>query len=383
VGEFQMLNMILINNRLSPKQRLKNVILYQNRKRGAIKSWKRRHKKVYEQNNDFENPVDKSVEKDHRRLWSGFRRKVDPSTLRICGNMSGSADPRIVPEDIFVSDIEPSLSIDSSVNYLSNKSFYNHWFRANLFPRDLLHNIGGQYLDQDLNEISFDLFKIKCREITYPVVLKPNRDSYGGQGVSFVENSEQLIRLAKEKKDFVVQEKIDQHKFFKEFNHSGLNTFRINIYRSVKTNRLHILSSAIRMGVGGSLDNETAGGISIMIKDDGFMIGYAVDKFGRKYMKHPDTGLTFDKQIPDYEGLKNFSLKIGSQIFLTRIIGLDACCDERGNWRAIEINTKGLTIRSSQYGGQPFFGKFTEEVIEYCTKNHWTLRNSLSENIYL
>jgi D-alanine-D-alanine ligase-like ATP-grasp enzyme len=120
------------------------------------------------------------------------------------------------------------------------------------------------------------------------------------------------------------------------------------------------------MGVGGSLDNETAGGIHTLIKNDGSMNGFAVDKYGSKYLEHPDSGLTFDEQIPDIEGLKKLSLHIGSQIFLARLIGLDVSYDKNGKYRAIELNTKSQTTRFSQYGGVPFFGEFTDEVIDYC-----------------
>jgi hypothetical protein len=176
--------------------------------------------------------------------------------------------------------------------------------------------------------------------------------------------------------DFVVQEIIQQHDFYAQFNQVGLNSFRVYLYRSVIDNSLNILSISLRMGRGGGLDNETAGGIHVFINEDGFMNGYAVDKFGTKYFKHPDTGLKFDMKIPDFDGLKTFASKIAGQVFLTNIIGLDLCMDKNGNWRAIEVNTTGHTIRFAQYGGKPFFGDFTDEVIEYCRSNHWANKES-------
>ena len=47
---------------------------------------------------------------------------------------------------------------------------------------------------------------------------------------------------------------------------------------------------------------------------------------------------------------------------------MDLCFDKNSKWRVVEVNTKGITIRFSQYGGKPFFGDFTEEVIEYSIK---------------
>ena len=367
------LKKLLSRKKMSFKLRAKNLLFYLSRKKWAKKSWKNRHKKVFERNKEYKQPLMENIELEHKKIWSLFGRSVDPDTLRICGNISGNSDPRIVPEDIFVSDIEPTLNINPLVNFLSHKSFYNRWYPKGIFPADILHNIEGKYLDADLSEINFETIKEKCGQIKYPVVFKPNSGSYGGDGIRFIENSEQLIRYAQDSVNFVVQEQIKQHNFFTKYNTYGLNTFRVNLYRSVTDNKLHIINISFRMGVGGSLDNETAGGIHTYIDENGKMNGYAVDKYASKFTEHPDSGLTFDEAIPDFNGLKKLCLKVGNQVFLARIIGLDACYDENGKWRIIEINTEGSTIRFSQYGGRPFFGKFTAEVIDYCKIKHWTI----------
>jgi hypothetical protein len=296
------------------------------------------------------------------------------STLRICKNISGHADERIIPEDIFVSDIEPTLMLDESGHFLSHKSFYNRWFPEGVFPKDMLHCINGQHLDADFNPISFDDLIKKAKSISYPVVIKPNWDSYGGEGVFFAENIERLASLCEQSNNFVVEEQIIQHDFFSKYNPMGLNTIRVYVYKSVKDNCHHVINMALRMGKGGSLDNESLGGIHKLINPDGYMNNYAVDKYGEKYLKHPDTGYAFDERIPAFEELKSLSRKIASQVYFTRIVGLDVCYDADSNWRVIEVNTKGHTIRFSQYGGQPFFGKFTDEVIRHCRQNHWVLQ---------
>ena len=368
-----MIKKIFSNSNLSTKEKTKNSLFYLSRKRGAERSWKKRHKKVLDLNVSYGAPIRREVEQKHRELWSDFRSEVDLTTLRICGNISGVQDEKIIPEDIFVSDIEPSLVIDPSVNFLSIKSFYNRWFPEGIFPKDISHRIAGKFYDKNLNGINFSDFKKIAEEQSYPVVLKPNRESYGGQGVFFVKNSDELISAIENVQDFVLQERISQHSFFQKFNPHGLNTIRVYVYRSVLDEELNILVMALRMGKDGSLDNETAGGIHTRIRPDGILNGYAVDKYGYKYYKHPNTGIKFNLQIPDFDDLKKLAVKIAGNIFFTRIIGMDATYDENGNWRIIEINTKGHTLRFAQYGGQPFFGDFTEEVIEYCKQKHWAL----------
>lgn len=366
---------ILLNRYLPVKKKIKNFFFYVSRKRGAQKSWTNRHQKVLKANSSYRKPISKNIELEHKKLWMDFRKNPDLTTLRICSNISGVADSRIVPEDIFVSDIEPTLLKDSSANFLSHKSFYNKWFPKGLFPEDIVHCIEGRFYCKNLKEIDFSEFVRIADTQEYPLVLKPNKDSYGGNGIHFVKNSEELISLGKTGSDFVVQEQISQHPFFGKFNPIGLNTIRVYLYRSVKDEQLHILNMAFRMGKNGSLDNETAGGIHTMIHPDGTLNGYAVDKFGVKYYEHPDTGHTFTSKIPAIDELKNLAKEVASKVFFARIIGLDVCLDDKGEWRVIEINLTGCTIRFAQYGGQPFFGKFTNEVINYCTQNHWTFTN--------
>ncbi|HLR36754.1 MAG TPA: sugar-transfer associated ATP-grasp domain-containing protein [Chitinophagaceae bacterium] len=364
---------IIGNKQFSTKSKFKNTLYYYARKRGAKKSWEKRHQKVFDWNSSYNTPCESDIESEHQMKWSSFSKEVDLSTLRICKNISGRADPRIIPEDIFVSDIEPTLVADESVHFLSHKSFYNRWFPDGVFPSDIFHNIDGQYLDSQLNPISFQELKRQAGSIVYPVVMKPNKDSFGGKDVFFIENVEDLINHCEKSDNFVVQEQLPQHAFFKKYNPVGLNTIRVYVYKSVKDNRPHILNMALRMGKGGSLDNLSTGGIQTMIRKDGSLNGYAVDKYGTKYAEHPDSGYSFDEMIPDLENMKELSLRIASQIHFTRIIGLDLCYAENSQWRLIEVNTKGHSIRFSQYGGQPFFGVFTDEVIDYCKKYHWAL----------
>ena len=364
---------IVSSTKFGVKDKAKRLTYYFSRRRGAKKMWAIRHQKLFSLRESYHEPCNADIESGHQKKWSVFRKRVDMSTIRICKNISGIADVRIIPEDIFISDIEPRLITDESCHFLSHKSFYNQWFPADLFPQDLLHCIEGRYLDAGLNEISIAEVAEKACTISYPVVMKPNKDSFGGKDVFFVETAENLISLCESRDNFVVQEQIKQHDFFSKFNPAGINTIRVYVYRSVSNNVFYILNMALRMGKGGSLDNETSGGIHTRINEDGFLNGYAVDKYGERFMIHPDTGYGFNEQVPQYEELKKLSLEVAQKVFFTRIIGLDVCLDESGQWRVIEVNTKGHTIRFSQYGGQPFFGEFTDEVITYCQNNHWIL----------
>lgn len=332
------------------------------------KVWRQRFNKIYDLHPEYKRKTDGALESKHVRMWRTLNPKVSLDTLRVSFNISGIASPEIVPEEIYVSEVEACLNRRREVNFLAHKSVYGRWFDEAIFPGVLLHEIDGIYFDGAYNRVDPERVGKIVDGIEYPVVIKPNMDSYGGADVYFPKNREELDARMARMKNYVIQRLIRQDEFFDRFNRVGLNTLRVCLYRSVKSNEFHILNVAFRMGMGGSLDNETAGGIICFVKEDGELNDYAVDKYGGKFSSHPDTGVVFATAgtVPKFEEMKSLAVEIATQVFLMRIVSLDMCLDTDGNWRVIEINLFGQTIRFSQYAGRPFFGDFTEEVIEYC-----------------
>lgn len=361
----------LLTAEASIKQRVRRLILYLSRKNGAKKAWNDRHSSVFFKHPEYKNPVTGGTEEKHRNIWRLFWGKVPVETLRICHAISGSSSPDFIPEEIFQTDIEPSLNRVPDAHYLANKSFYNRWFPQGVFPCDYLHNISGQMLNSRYEHLAADALDCAADELPYPVVLKPNLDSYGGSGIQFIESKEQLLSEIVGRHNFVVQEKIRQHKEQNQLHPQSLNTVRIYLYRSVEDNRVHIINIAQRMGNGSVLDNVASGGLVSYVGEDGSMHGYALDRYGQKYLKHPVTDISFDNALPEFESMKKLAKEIASKLFYLRIVGLDLCFDQDGNWRVIEVNTKGHSIRFAQYAGHPFFGEFTDEVISYCKEHHW------------
>jgi len=365
---------ILTNSNLSFKDRIKNFISYLQIRRAANIAWSHRYKRVFNIHNEFKKQLNLEEVENHKKYWQLFSNNVNTDTYRVCNHTSGMTNPKFIPEEIFMADIQPSLNRDTGSKYYNNKSLYYQWVPEVVFPEAYIHNIDGEYLNSNLQTISFDEVIAIANHLSYPVVIKPNKDSGGGKDVFFPNTADELIAILGKSQNLIVQEKIRQHDFFNKYNEHGLNTIRIVLYRSVKDNKLHVLNTTFRMGLGGSLDNETAGGIYSLIKKDGSLNGYALDKFGTKYYSHPDTGMDFKGKIPDIENLWDLTKVVTSKIFYARIISLDACMDCDQKWRMIEANVfVQHTIRFAQYSGEPFFNEFTDEVVEYCLKRHWAL----------
>lgn len=372
-----MLKNIIFNQDKTIKQRIMLLRKYYIRRLTNNESWRKRYAKTFRLHPEYRRRCPQNHERDHQDYWRCLRSNVNLDTLRMCGNISGKSPREIVPEEVFASDIEPTLNLRPEVQFLSNKSFYNKWFGHGMFPDDYFHRIDGHYLNEYLDPIKqSEAFDLIDNKVDYPAVLKPNTDSAGGKGVVFVNNAREMRNIAGARDHYVVQREVKQSAILAKFNPNSINTVRVCLYRSVSDNKLHILNMSLRMGMGasGRVDNLTSGGILSHVKPDGYLHGYALDLYGKRFDRHPTTGLTFEELIPDIENLRRNSLTVARQIPYHHLTSLDMYHDEHGEWKPIEVNLAAHSIYFSQNAGSPFFGQFTDEVLSYCQAHHWSLK---------
>ncbi len=368
-----MIRNILKNNRFSFPKKSMSIMKYLYFSLLSRYLWSSRYKVNIKNGFKFKKLTESQIT-EYKNYWKGFNKKIDTKTVAMCYSISNVFDKRIIPEDIFFSDIELTLNQSNNIPFFENKSIYNKWFNDGVFPLDFLHRINGKYFNSSLELISeLDALAI-ISNLSYPLVIKPNVDSFGGANVSFPESESELLKIISELPSFVLQEKIMQHNSLNNI-YESVNTVRVCLYKSVKDDQWHIINASLRMGKDGSLDNETDGGIVCSINENGYLNGYALDKYGNKFHQHPNSEVLFDIQIPFYKDMCNTAIAVSEQILYARIVSLDLCLDKEGKWRAIEVNLQGHTIRFAQYTGKPFFGKFTDEVVEYCVNNHWGFKD--------
>ncbi len=352
-------------------QRLKRALLKARSRFRERRAWRKRHRHVFALHPEYARPCPRPLEGRHLKLWRQLDRRSSPDTLRVCFHISGRADAETVPEEVFAADIEPALNRHDACLFLEDKTAHNHWFDDGLFPAVRLYRIGGVLYGQDYRPLRADEVSRYVEKLDFPLVLKPARGTAGGRGVRFVATAGELRDAMAGQPDFVVQEKIEPSGFFRRFNDYGLNTVRVCTYRSVATDEIHVLNCALRIGREGRLDNLKQGGLVRYIHPDGTLNRYALDIYGGKYARHPDSGidLTAPETVPAFGELKRVAKDLAGQVHLARLVSLDMCLDSRGRWRGVEINLEHQTIRFAQYAGAPFFGPFTGEVISYCRSN--------------
>lgn len=334
----------------------------------------RKRYKDYKQRGVFKQKIATEQAKQYKNYWKVFGNKVELKTINACYNISGVFDKRIIPENIFFANIELTLNDSSNISFLQNKSIYNRWYRNGSFPKDYLHRMNGKFYDAKLNELNkVDVDNI-LNNLQYPVVVKPNIDSAGGKDVYFVDNILELRNHIDALQDLVVQEKLVQSNLLNGI-YNSINTVRVCLYKSVRDNNFYVINSALRVGRDGKLDNESGGGLVCFIDETGKLRDIAVNKYGEKFREHPNTREKFGFNLPYFNELCEASKLVCKDILYARLVSLDMCLDHTNTWRAIEVNLLGHTIRFAQYAGQPFFGEFTDEVIEYCLENHWAYQD--------
>jgi len=146
---------ILLNSTLPLKKRLKNALIYTYLRRNASASWRIRFRKTKELNPALFGSLDKSIEQQHRIYWRPFRRRLNIKTLRVSANLSQTPDYRYFPEEIFVSDIEPTLNNESVAKIFAVKNFYSHWYgQVPRFPNIIVNKISNEYFDVSFNRLS-------------------------------------------------------------------------------------------------------------------------------------------------------------------------------------------------------------------------------------
>lgn len=131
----------------------------------------------------------------------------------------------------------------------------------------------------------------------YDCIAKPSKSSCGTGVFKIVRNSsdmEKSLFLKLSQDNYILEQCIRNEASIAAFHPSSLNTVRVVTVRG-KSGKIWILGSFIRFGTGGNIvDNGGKNGILSQIDlTTGEIFTDAVDKDGRSFATHPDSGITF------------------------------------------------------------------------------------------
>lgn len=292
------------------------------------------------------------------------------------------------PDEGFIS-VPMYYYIESCLNHrmltygIKEKNFYNKFFINIPTPDTIIRKINGFYYDRNYKNILISE-AIKLSKKYDKLILKPSVNSGGGRSTALFSKIDDELLSGKdildaaflEKcSDFVIQEFVKQHHFFKQFNPDSNNTIRVFIYRSVKNDSINILHCLLRIGSKGNfLDHDHLGGVVISVDSENRGSKYALDKYGTKYYAINGIDLTMKIEIPFMNEIRNLATKIAGDVYYGRLLALDFTVDQGGNALLLEINCWRNGIDQYQMHNGSLFKEFSSEILDYYQSHkpeHW------------
>lgn len=161
----------------------------------------------------------------------------------------------------------------------------------------------------------------------------------------------------------LVEEALQGDSRLAAFHPSSLNTLRLVTLFNGK--EFLLLGALARFGRGGSaIDNVSAGGLYARIDPvSGMLDTDGIDKEGRRYARHPDTGLPFKGfQVPEWPKMLKTAREAATVIPNTRIAGWDLALLQDGGIALIEGNHMPDFDLLQQPAGRGIRREFEEAV---------------------
>ncbi len=213
---------------------------------------------------------------------------------------TGAFDARIIPENLFHLKIRPALNNMVFAKTWKDKSYYDLFLPQLHHPKTYIRNINGIYFDQQYHPISYQEAKDIISDCD-DLVIKPTLISGQGRNVKKILVGENIDDLFKTyHKDFIVQQKIDQHPILSSLNASSVNSIRITSL--LKDGQVYVFAPFLRIGEEGQFaDNYGSQRFFVGIYEDGTLNTTGYDSQHNPVTKLKN-GICFaDVQIPSFE----------------------------------------------------------------------------------
>lgn len=269
-----------------------------------------------------------------------------------------------IPDDIYYCYIDPYFNDWEEAKYIDNKCMYQDLFPEIVQPEVFVYKMNGLWFDSSHNLISkadIDSMLKNEREL----FIKQATESDGGHGVFYYNRNQNFWSLVEKiEGDIVVQRAVKQHKCLRDLNSSSVNTIRVLSLLTLEG--VKIYSSILRMGINGAkVDNASSGGITCGITNDGRLKEVAFSKGGKKYLKHPDSGIAFfNYEVPGFKTIIDQIPKLHCRIPHFRLVSWDFAVDEFENPVLIEANLHYGELDFHQLNNGPIFGDDTNKILE-------------------
>ena len=278
--------------------------------------------------------------------------------------------PEYIPQDLYVSVIDPYFNDIRGAKYLDNKCYFDALFHGIPQPHTVLKRTNGIWMDRQNRTVSREAARELLRQETVGLFVKEAQTSSGGHGVTFfgqpAQEAEQILNTAGTyETDVIIQRGLTQHPDLAKINASSVNTLRLYSILG-RDGTVTIYSAVLRMGIGSAkVDNYSSGGISCGVAEDGTLRRYGYNKLGEKVEAHPTTGIVFEGYpVPNYAQAVETVKSAHPMIPHYRSVSWDIAITGDGTPVLIEANLCRGGIDLLQLNNGPLYGKDTKKILD-------------------
>lgn len=318
----------------------------------------------------------KEQKKEIQQFYKGIiGKKVTLYSHEYFYSRTGVFSKEYVPKSLYHVELQPKANMVPYRDAYADKNMVDILLPNVKHPHTILKRMNGYFYFEDKPVSKQEAIDL-CQNINN-AIIKPVLN-HSGEGVKGLEIKDGITNIEGWTVDqlfenygenFQIQERLKQHVRMNELNATSVNTIRILTYRSDM--EILLIYSVVRIGRRGQvIDNQSAGGISAIIGEDGKLGKYAFGGFSDDKVEITDSGTVLEGfEIPSYSEAVETVKRLHYQLPFFNLIGWDVAIDEDGDPVIIEWNADpGLS--QSAFG--PGFGKYTERIL----RELWPRKNT-------
>ena len=308
-------------------------------------------------------------------FWSQFGFDIkDFSWFQWYYGITGIKDPRFIPQEYYYYLILPHYNRKMFIAAYKDKNSFDFRLPKDYLPNTVLKRINGDFYDNSGVFLTSDSNSEQLIDVILAhkqVIVKNALDSGCGKNVQKYEigSREDVLALLQEwdVSDYIIQEVIQQHPFFAQFNESSVNIIRINSW--FHEGEVTLSTPVLRFGMPGHptdvcfIDGEEIINL-VGVTPDGMLRDSVVQMSGKKQPIEDYCGNS-DRKVPAWDELISMVRENSKLLHHFHLIGWDVTVTSDGRPITIEYNIGWPGSVPSQMVNGPMWGEHTQELLSF------------------
>lgn len=303
-------------------------------------------------------------------FWKPYTKHICYKWHEFFYSITGNFDPRYIPEDLMMTDIEGHLNDWESAHGVDNKNYYQFYFNEIKHPKTAFRRMNGIYHLGDYSVCTIEE-AINAAQRFSSLIIKRTIEIGQGSSIEFwnKNDGEEKLRkiLTSHSEDIIAQDFIKQHKSLAEFNPSSVNSIRV--VTLMLDDKVDFLCAYLRIGQAGTrIDNVSAGGVCSSVTREGYLCNYGYDKHANKVYESSSGKKFAGFKIPGWDSVLTTCYSMHQKLGNFRLVSWDIAIDPQEKPVFIEMNLKYGAMEYHQLFNGPLFGDKTKDILDEVYK---------------